>query len=80
MDYHDRVVRVIDRLKVSPGPVRLAVLGRRRIVRRGVALVATAHICFGREGHCRCRARNLATSAISSCRFARESWLARRRL
>ena len=49
IDYHDRAIRVIDRLTVSPGPVRLGCSGRRRVVRRGVALVAKAHVCLGHE-------------------------------
>ena len=49
LDYHDRAVRVMDRLTVSPGAVRLAVWADGASCAVASALVAKAHICLGDE-------------------------------
>lgn len=73
LEYRDRAVRVLDRLKLKAGPVRLAVLGDGS---------SCACRCFGRGDYRSRRSsrgrpaqtRLSCPQAISSCRFARASW------
>ena len=51
--YRDRSIRVVDRIKVSPDPVRLVVSADGSFVRRGLALVAPADV--RRAGTAECR-------------------------
>ena len=48
IDYCDRVLKVIDRLTVSPGGPDGS-FGRRSVVCRCVTLVAKAHVCLDNE-------------------------------
>ena len=65
---------MIDRLTGQPHSRSAGCLGRRRIVRRGFALVAKAHVCLGDRAELPVKTPNWLCSAKSSCRFARASW------
>ena len=76
LEYHDRAVRVLDRLQREPDPARLALLTDDATC--AVASLWSRRLTFvsiAKEP--RAPKRHSLPSAISSCRFARARWPAR---